>query len=109
MGFGWKLVKSLAVLYVNQRSANGLSSNIQNKMSLVVGKRFGRGEGKDLPNKIPPKSPKPKRCRLCMNQSHGQGHKETKSNMNKHSSQCQKCAEVMCEKHLTQICHDCLE
>ena len=30
-------------------------------------------------------------------------------NMNKHSSQCQKCAEVMCEKHLTQICLDCLE
>ena len=30
-------------------------------------------------------------------------------NMNKHSSQYQKCVEVMCEKHLTQICLDCLE
>ena len=78
-------------------------------MSLVVGKRVDRGEGKDLPNKILPKSPKRKRCRLCMNELHGQGHKETESNMNKHSSQCQKCCEGMCEKHLTRICHDCLE
>ena len=55
-------------------------------MSLVIGKRVDRGEGKDLPNKIPLKSPKPKCCRLCMSESHGQGHKETRSNMNKHSS-----------------------
>ena len=109
MGFGWKLVKSLVLTYVNQRSVNGLSRSIQNKMSLVVRKRVDRSEGKDLPNKIPPKSPKRKCCRLCMNDSHGQGHKETKSNMNEHSSQCQKCAEVMCEKHLAQICRDCLE
>ena len=45
-------------------------------MSLVVEKRVDRGEGKDLPNKIPPKSPKRKRCRLCMNESHGHGHKK---------------------------------
>ena len=109
MGFGWKLVKSLVLTYVNQRSVNGLSRSIQNKMSLVVRKRVDRSEGKDLPNKIPPKSPKRKCCRLRMNDSHGQGHKKTKSNMNEHSSQCQKCAEVMCEKHLAQICRDCLE
>ena len=67
MGFGWELVKFLVVPYVKQRSVNGLSRSIQNKMSLIVGKRVDRGEGKDLPNKIPPKSPKRKRCRLCMN------------------------------------------
>ena len=78
-------------------------------MSLVVGKQVDRGEGKDLPNKVPPKIPKRKRCRLCINEQHGQGHKETKSNMNKHLFQCQKCAKVMREKHLTQTCHDCLE
>ena len=78
-------------------------------MSLVVGKRVDREEGKDLPNKISPKIPKQKRCRLCMNELHGHGHKETKKNMDEHSSQCQKCVEVMCEKHLSQICHDCLE
>ena len=50
--------------------------------SLVVRKRIDRGEGKDLPIKIPPKIPKRKRCRLCMNESHDQGHKETKKNMN---------------------------
>ena len=88
MGFGWELVKSLVVPYLNQRSVNGLSRSIQSKMSRVVEKRVDRGEGKDLPNKIPPKSPKQKRCRLCMNESHDQGHKETKSNMNKHLSQC---------------------
>ena len=109
MGFGWELMKSLVVPYVNQKSVDGLSRSIQNKMSLVVRKRVDRGEVKDLPNKIPPRSPKQKCCRLCMNESHGQEHKEMKSNMNKHSSQCEKCAEVMCEKHLTQICHDCLE
>ena len=47
-------------------------------MSHVVGKRVDRGESKDLPNKIPPKIPKQKRCRLCMNELHGQGHKEMK-------------------------------
>ena len=109
MGFGWELVKSLVVPYVNQRSVNGLSRSIQNKMSLVIGKWVDRGEVKDLPNKIPLKSPKQKRCRLCLNELPGQGNKETKSNINKHSSQCQKCFEVMHEKHLTQICHDCLE
>ena len=65
MGFGSKLMKSLVVLYVNQRSVNGLSRSIQNKMS-VFRKRVDRDEGKDLPNKIPPKSPKRKCCRLCM-------------------------------------------
>ena len=110
IGFGWELVKSLVVPYVNQRSVNGLSRSIQNKMSLVVvGKQVDRHEGKDLSNKIPPKIPKRQRCRLCMNELRGQGHKETKKNMDKHSSQCQKCAEVMCEKHLTQIYHNCLE
>ena len=42
-----------------------------------------------------------------MNELHSQGHKEmTKKNkkkMNKHSSQCQKCTEVMCENNLSQI------
>ena len=38
MGFAWELVKTLVVPYVNQRSVNGLSRNIQNKMYLVVGK-----------------------------------------------------------------------
>ena len=68
MGFGWELVKSLVVPYVNQRSVNGLSRSIQNKIYLVVGKRVDRGEGKDLPNKVPPKIPKRKCCRLCMNE-----------------------------------------
>ena len=90
-------------------SVNGLSRSIQKKISLVVGKRIDRGEGKDLPNKIPPRSPKLKRCRLYMNKSHGQWYKETKSNINKHSSQCQKYGKVICEKHSTQICHNCLE
>ena len=52
-------------------------------MFLVLGKQVDRGEGKDLTNKIPPKSPKRKRYRLCMNESHGQGHTETKPNFNK--------------------------
>ena len=48
-------------------------------MSLVVvGKQVDRGEGKDLSDKIPPKIPKRQRCRLCMNELRGQGHKETK-------------------------------
>ena len=98
MGFGCELAKSLVVSYVNQRLVNGLSRSIQNKMPLVVGKRVDRGEDKDLPNKIPPKIPKQKCCKLCMNELHGHGHKEMKKNMNTHSSQCQKCAEVMCEK-----------
>ena len=55
LGFRWELVKSLVVLYVNERSVNGLNRSIQNKMSLVVAKQVDRGEGKDLPNKILPK------------------------------------------------------
>ena len=58
MGFGWELVKYLVVPYVNQRSVDGVSRSIQNKMSIVVGKQVDRVEGKDLPNKIPPKIPK---------------------------------------------------
>ena len=72
--------------YVNQRSVNGIRRSIQKKISLIVGKRVDRSEGKDLPNIISPNSPKPKLCRLCMNELHGKGHKETKTNMNKHSS-----------------------
>ena len=78
-------------------------------MSFVVGKRVDRGEGKDLPNKIPPNITRRRRCSLCINESRAQGHKDTKKNMNKHSSQCQNCAKVMYEKHLSQICHDCLK
>ena len=46
MGFGWELVKSLVVPYVNQRSVNGLSRSIQNKIYLVVGKRVDRVKAK---------------------------------------------------------------
>ena len=45
-------------------------------MPLVAGKWVYRGEGKDLPNKIAPKSPKRKRCRLYMNESHDQALKK---------------------------------
>ena len=55
MGFGWELVKYLVVPYVNQRSVDGVSRSIQNKMSIVVGKQVDRVEGKDLPNKNPSK------------------------------------------------------
>ena len=37
MGFGWEFEKSLVVPYLNQRSVNGLTWSIQNKMCLVVG------------------------------------------------------------------------
>ena len=46
VGFGWELVKSLVVPYVNQRSVNGLSRSIQNKIYIVVGKRVDRVKAK---------------------------------------------------------------
>ena len=81
-------------------------------MYFVIGKWVDRGEDKDLSNKIPQKIPQQNRCKLCMNELHSQGHKEMtkkKKKMNKHSFQCQKCTEVMCENNLSQICHNCLE
>ena len=36
MGFGWELVKSLVVPYVNQSSVDGLSRSIQNKILLLL-------------------------------------------------------------------------
>ena len=45
---------------------------------------------------------------FCIEDSHGDGHKEKKDQMKKILNQCQYCADAACKDHTEQLCHNCI-
>lgn len=99
---GWELVLSLVKPFVTDRSLNGLHIHVQRKISIMLGNRelmpavehgnFERnGETRQ-------------RCRICIANVLGVGHKQGKDKLTKIKSRCQECGEPVCEKHSKLIC-----
>ena len=91
--FGWKLVEKLTVPHIEARSLNGLSISIQSKMAIVLGR---------------PVTSTKRRCKECLDESHGEGFKKMKDAMQKTVNQCRKCTSALCRKHLIQLCTICV-
>ena len=105
LDFGWELVQNLTTPFIENRSLNGLSSMVQQKMCVILkGKITSRNPSAEL---FPAKNKQRKKCILCINDSHGTGYKSIKANLPKHSTQCQKCSECVCSDHFMQICFNC--
>ncbi|KAF0299962.1 putative nuclease HARBI1 [Amphibalanus amphitrite] len=48
------------------------------------------------------------RCRICMEESHGEGFKRRKGAMGK-SSRCEGCGQYVCANHSNKVCNSCIE
>ena len=53
------------------------------------------------------KAKRENRCRICVNLSGGQGHKEKKNIISKVKSCCGCCGEYVCPKHTVILCNTC--
>ena len=95
-------------LFIESRSQKlvGLTSHIQSAMSIILKRPLQ--ESADPPSDEPPQ--KRRKCSVCVQQSHGVGHKSKKDLANKVKNQiCGKCKRPVCTKHAvkTIICNNC--
>lgn len=106
LDFGWQLSESLVMPLIQQRSLNGLPITIQQKMEFMLGRPV-RAQPQADRVQFDAKSETPRRCRTCIDASHGQGHKAAKKRMAKRQSQCQQCGEAVCQDHSVLLCKRC--
>ena len=92
--------------YVDIRPMNGLQSSIQNKIELYTGTKKVTHAVRHL-DEYEKTSPTPKRCRICIDDSKGNGQKQSKDKMKKINSLCQKCGQNVCKTHVLRVCSSC--
>lgn len=76
----------------------GLSMEIQNRIRKFIGIK------ENEVNIQAPKDKAPRRCRICIEDSHGDGHKSKKNTLSKVSTRCEL---PTCKKHSVMICEGC--
>ncbi|XP_041481524.1 uncharacterized protein LOC121428771 [Lytechinus variegatus] len=72
--FGWDLVESLVVPYIQQRPTVGLPTSVLRKMKFFTGEPVPRERIALAFDKVGSR----KRCTTCVDDSHGEGHKKEK-------------------------------
>ena len=73
LDFVWELVQNLTTPFIENRSLNGLSSMVQKKMCVMLKRKItSRKSSAEL---FPARNKQIKKCRLCINDSHGTGYK----------------------------------
>ena len=76
--FGWELTKALVVPHMKERLLKGgLSKQLQRLISLFT------GVAATAERPPPPDDNISRRCRMCLNETHGDGHKETQIQLEK--------------------------
>lgn len=106
--FGFNLVMDLVRPFIENRSRNGLTSDVVREIKLVLGKQ-------DVPPVIdtallslfPPQSETKRRCEICKSQITGAGAKKQKDKLPKLLGQCQRCGKAVCQRHRFQFCSTC--
>ena len=107
LNFGWQLSEALVMPFIQQRPLQGLAISTQRKMEIILGMSLHAPPAAVAELHHDAKSDTPRRCRHCIQVSHGQGHKNVKENMAKCRSQCQHCGEAVCPKHSVLSCITC--
>ena len=111
--FGMDLALNLIRPHVQRRSLCGLQSTIRYKISLILGNEAATvplhqaATSSSTSPMFSPKSETRKRCRVCMSDMSGPGHKKRKDEMTKSKNQCQMCGKPTCLQHTVQICSKC--
>ena len=105
---GWDLVMYLAIPAIQQRSREGLSSALIEKMDKFLGVAPVR---QPVPRDIlsPSKAMRPRKCEICIQNVRGEGYKKKKSDMKQIKTQCQKCESSCCNEHYVLLCRSCFD
>ena len=104
--YGADMADALVRPYVDVRSRNGLQSLVQSKIALYTGIKPVTAAVRRLDD-YEKTSPTPKRCRICIETSKGNGQKASKDKMKKINSLCQKCGENICKSLVLWVCSHC--
>lgn len=105
--FGMELAEALVNPQIERRNKKGLQVGTLKKIGLVTGKSEACPR-RSLNDMLPSSSDTPRRCRLCINDSHGKEQKVAKDKLKKVKSTCQNCGENACRVHLMQLCQGCI-
>ena len=102
--FGWNLVKSLVLPFIESRSMNGLTRATQLKIEIVTGKSVNRKRAIGAAENEPPKK---RHCSTCLDNITGAGQKGIKYSLPKITTICVVCKHTFCKKHLILSCASC--
>ena len=105
---GFNLVLELVKPFIQRRSREGLNSEIQQKIKLVLGENVVEPSiDTAFLSIFPPQSERKRRCEICIKEISGPGMKKKKDQLPKLISQCQNCGKVVCQRHRFQFCNNC--
>ena len=101
---GFNLVLELLKPFIQRRPREGFTSEIQQKIKLVLGENVVEPSiDTALLSIFPPQSERKRRCEICIKEISGPGMKKKKDQLPKLISQCQNCGKVVCQRHRFQF------
>lgn len=101
--FGWGLAEDLTRPFIQQRPVRGLTSPVMKKRRTIL------QEPEPRPEVVVAHAAEGERqrCRVCIEQSKGDGYKQKKKNLAKMRTKCQQCGNTTCKEHSVIICISC--
>ena len=90
--FGWELAKSLVKNFMLERlQKGGLTAYLKNTILRLIAEGNENQAIENTANQAPSPDNIPKRCKTCIIESHGTGHKDSKNKIGKVKARCAKC------------------
>ena len=106
--FGWKLTKSLVKNFIPERlQKGGLTAYLRNTMLRLIAEGNENLAIENTANQATSPDNIPKRCKTCVIESHGTGHKDSENKTGKVKTRCAKCQHPVCKKHSHNIFEPC--
>ena len=103
--FGFELATDLVMPHIDRRSRQGLSLSVLQKISSFTGEKLNKSM--EVIGNFSNSSEHRARCKECLSECQGVGHKGKKDKLTKTKSLCQKCGNPYCQNHLIYICNNC--
>ena len=85
----------------------GLTAYLKNTILRLIAEGNENQAIENTANQAPSPDNIPKRCKTCIIESHGTGHKDSKNKIGKVKARCAKCQHPVCKKHSHNICELC--
>ena len=100
--FGWDLTKALVAPHTKKSLLKGILSKPLQQLILSFAGVVAAAE-----KPPPPDDNIQRRCKICLDKTHGDSHKEAKKSIRKEKSCCCKCNHPVCQKHVVSLCKNC--
>ena len=95
---GFNLVLKLVKPFIQRKPRQGLTSEIQQKMKLVLNENVVEPSiDMTLLLKFPPQLERKRHCEICISKISDPGMKKKKDQLPKLVSQCQNCGKIVCQ------------